>query len=192
MQKKRCEWVTDDLIYIQYHDTEWGVEVHDDIKFFEALILDGAQAGLSWLTILKRRENYRRMFDGFDPGKVARYSREKINRLLQDKGIIRNRLKIESAVRNAGAFLGIQDEFGSFDNYIWRFVGGKPIINKWKQLSQLPSVSPQSVAVSKDLKKRGFSFVGPTICYALMQAVGMVNDHTMDCFRYGELLKKKL
>ena len=192
MQKKRCEWVTDDLIYIQYHDTEWGVEVHDDIKFFEALILDGAQAGLSWLTILKRRENYRRVFDGFDPGKVARYSREKINRLLQDKGIIRNRLKIESAVRNAGAFLGIQDEFGSFDNYIWRFVGGKPIINKWKQLSQLPPVSTQSVAMSKDLKKRGFSFVGPTICYAFMQAVGMVNDHTMDCFRYGELLKKKL
>jgi len=192
MQKKRCEWVTDDLIYIQYHDTEWGVEVHDDINFFEALILDGAQAGLSWLTILKRRENYRRVFDGFDPGKVARYSREKINRLLQDKGIIRNRLKIESAVRNAGAFLGIQDEFGSFDNYIWRFVSGKPIINKWKQLSQLPAVSTQSVAMSKDLKKRGFSFVGPTICYAFMQAVGMVNDHTMDCFRYGELLKKKL
>ncbi len=192
MQKKRGAWVTDDLIYIQYHDTEWGVEVHDDIKFFEALILDGAQAGLSWLTILKRRENYRRVFDGFDPGKVARYSREKINRLLQDKGIIRNRLKIESAVRNAGAFLGIQDEFGSFDNYIWRFVSGKPIINKWKQLSQLPAVSTQSVAMSKDLKKRGFSFVGPTICYAFMQAVGMVNDHTMDCFRYGELLKKKL
>jgi DNA-3-methyladenine glycosylase I len=192
MQKKRCEWVTDDLIYIQYHDTEWGVEVHDDIKFFEALILDGAQAGLSWLTILKRRENYRMVFDGFDPGKVARYSREKINRLLQDKGIIRNRLKIESAVRNAGTFLGIQDEFGSFDNYIWRFVSGKPIINKWKQLSQLPAVSTQSVAMSKDLKKRGFSFVGPTICYAFMQAVGMVNDHTMDCFRYGELQKKKL
>lgn len=188
MKKKRCEWVGPEEISIRYHDVEWGVAVHDDIRLFESLVLDGAQAGLSWMTILKRRENYRRAFEGFEPEKVARYNPAKINELLQDKGIIRNRLKIESAVRNAGVFLNIQEEFGSFDGYIWRFVDGKPLINRWKKMSDLPATSPQSDAMSKDLKGRGFSFVGPTICYAFMQAVGMVNDHTIDCFRYTELI----
>jgi DNA-3-methyladenine glycosylase I len=186
--QKRCEWVGQEEISIRYHDTEWGVAVHDDNMLYESLLLDGAQAGLSWLTILKRRENYRLAFDGFDPEKVACYNLTKINELLQDKGIIRNRLKIESAIRNARAFLKIQEEFGSFDCYIWRFVDGKPFINKWKKMSDLPATSPQSEAMSRDLKSRGFSFVGPTICYAFMQAVGMVNDHTMDCFRYTELI----
>jgi DNA-3-methyladenine glycosylase I len=187
-RKKRCEWVGQEEIYIRYHDIEWGVPVHDDIRFFESLILDGAQAGLSWLTILKRRDNYRRAFDGFDPAVVAGYTPEKVNELLLDKGIIRNRLKVESAVRNARAFLAVQKEYGRFDNYIWRFVDGNPLINKWRKMAELPATSPQSEAMSTDLKKRGFSFVGPTICYAFMQAVGMVNDHTTDCFRYAELI----
>jgi DNA-3-methyladenine glycosylase I len=188
MQRTRCEWVGQEEIYIRYHDIEWGVPVHDDIRFFESLILDGAQAGLSWLTILKRRNNYRRAFGGFDPAVVADYTPEKVDELLLDTGIIRNRMKVESAVRNARAFLAVQEKYGRFDSYIWRFVDGKPLINKWRNMAELPATSPQSEAMSKDLKKRGFSFVGPTICYAFMQAVGMVNDHTIDCFRYAELI----
>ena len=189
MKKKRCAWVTVDPIYIQYHDSEWGVEVHDDIQLFESLVLDGAQAGLNWLTILKKREHYREAFDGFDPQKISVYHKDKIEELLKNSGIIRNRLKIESAIQNAKAFLKVQQEFKTFDHYLWSFVDGKPIINKWKSLKQLPTDSPESILISKDLKKRGFGFVGPTICYAFMQAVGMVNDHLMDCFRYNELIK---
>lgn len=188
-EKKRCQWVTDDPEYIRYHDCEWGVPVHDDRHLFESLVLDGAQAGLSWLTILKRRENYRRAFDGFDPNVVARYNPEKIDELLLDKGIIRNRLKVGSAVTNARAFLKVQDEFGRFDGYIWGFVGGHPIVNRWETLKEVPPTSPESHRMSRDLKQRGFSFVGPTICYAFMQAVGMVNDHTVDCFRYREIIQ---
>ncbi|MCK4836002.1 MAG: DNA-3-methyladenine glycosylase I [Candidatus Aminicenantes bacterium] len=191
MEKIRCQWVTDDPVYTRYHDMEWGVEVHDDHLLFESLVLDGAQAGLSWLTILRRRENYRLAFDHFDPLKISRYTVDKIEYLMKDRGIIRNRKKIESAVQNAKTFLRVLNEFPSFDQYLWQFVGGKPIINKWKKLDEIPATSPQSHRMSRDLKKRGFSFVGPTICYAFMQAVGMVNDHTVDCFRYGELLKKK-
>jgi DNA-3-methyladenine glycosylase I len=188
MEKIRCQWVTDDPLYIRYHDTEWGVAVHDDHLLFESLILDGAQAGLSWLTILKRREHYRQAFDLFDPFKVAKYSDAKIESLMKNRGIIRNRRKIESAVQNARAFLLVLEKFDSFDHYLWQFVGGKPIINKWKKMEELPATSPESHRMSHDLKNRGFSFVGPTICYALMQAVGMVNDHTVDCFRYRELI----
>lgn len=172
---------------LAYHDREWGVPVHHDQKLFEFLILEGAQAGLSWSTVLKKREAYRKAFDGFDPEKVARFTTKRIEKLLQDPGIIRNRLKIESSVRNARAFLKTQEEFGSFDSYSWRFVDGKPKLNKLKSMQQIPTTSPESDAFSKDLKQRGFNFVGSTIIYAHMQAVGMVNDHLTDCFRYREL-----
>jgi DNA-3-methyladenine glycosylase I len=184
---KRCQWSTSDPLYIRYHDEEWGVPVHDDRLIFEFLILEGAQAGLSWLTILKRREHYREAFDLFDPQKVAAYDENRIAQLLSDTGIIRNRRKIESAVTNAKAFLAVQREFGSFDRYIWDIVGGKPIINTWENLAEIPAQTVESVAMSKDLVRRGFKFVGPTICYAHMQATGMVNDHLVDCFRYTEL-----
>ncbi len=186
---KRCEWVGSDPLYMAYHDHEWGVPERDDRKLFEMLILEGAQAGLSWSTILKKRENYRQAFDNFEPLKVARYGKDRIAELLEDKGIVRNRLKINAAVQNAKSFLMIQEEFGSFDEYIWRFVGGKPIFNAWKKLSEIPAKTVESEAMSKDLKKHDFRFVGPTICYAFMQAVGMVNDHVVDCFRYQELVE---
>jgi DNA-3-methyladenine glycosylase I len=180
--QKRCEWVTDDPIYIEYHDQEWGVPVYDDQKLFEFLILEGAQAGLSWITVLKRRENYRKLFDNFDVVKIARYKEPKIQKLLMNPGIIRNELKIRSAVKNAIATLKVQDEFGSLSNYLWSFVDGEPIINHWKSLKEVPPSTAISDRMSKDLKKRGFSFVGSTICYAFMQAVGMVNDHVQHCF----------
>jgi DNA-3-methyladenine glycosylase I len=184
---KRCQWSTSDPLYIRYHDEEWGVPLHDDRLIFEFLILEGAQAGLSWLTILKRREHYRHAFDQFDPERVALYNEQKIAQLLSNAGIIRNRRKVESAVTNARAFLEVQREFGSFDNYIWGFVGGKPIINAWQNMEDIPAQTDESVAMSKDLVRRGFKFVGPTICYAHMQATGMVNDHLVDCFRYNQL-----
>ena len=192
--KKRCSWAVVnwkkiDPLMVAYHDTEWGVALHDDRKLFEFLVLEGAQAGLSWMTVLKKRENYRKAFDRFDPQKVARYNKAKIRKLLGDAGIIRNRLKIESAVVNAKAYLKVQEEFGSFAAYSWRFVDGEPIVNRWKTLKQMPATSPISDAFSKDLKQRGFRFVGPTIIYAHTQAVGMVNDHTTDCFRYRELIR---
>lgn len=188
--KKRCAWAEgqfDD--YIKYHDEEWGVPVHDDRTHFEFLILEGAQAGLSWSTILKRREGYRQSFANFDPEEVAGFSEEKIQELLQFPGIIRNKLKVRSAVTNAQNFLEIQEEFGSFDTYIWQFVGGEPIVNHWKSLKEIPATTKESDALSKDLKKRGFKFVGSTIIYAHMQACGLVNDHTVDCFRYKKLTK---
>jgi len=189
-KKCRCQWVTEgNTLYEAYHDDEWGVPVHDDRKHYEFLVLEGAQAGLSWLTILKRREGYRKAFANFDPAVVAHYDEKKIEALLQDEGIIRNRLKVRSAIENAKRFLEIQKEFGSFDRYIWSFVGGKPLINKRKSIKELPAESPESVALSKDLRKRGFNFVGPTVMYAHMQAVGLVNDHTTDCFRYNEVNK---
>ncbi len=184
----RCEWCGTDPLYVKYHDEEWGVPVHDDNKHFEMIILDGAQAGLSWLTVLRKRENYRKAFDKFNPKKVAKYDEKKIEVLLNNPGIIRNKLKVRSAVTNAQVFLKVQKEFGSFDEYIWQFVGGKPIINKWKSLKELPATSKESDAMSKDLKKRGFKFVGSTICYAYMQAAGMVNDHVVNCFRYKEVM----
>ena len=184
--RKRCWWAGDDPLYIAYHDEEWGVPLHDDLKLFEFLILEGAQAGLSWITILRKREAYRKAFAGFDPVKIARFRAAKIERLLQDAGIVRNRMKIESAVGNARGFLKIQREFSSFDEYIWGFVGGKPIRNSWKTPSQVPDRTVESDAISRDLKRRGFSFVGGTICYAFMQATGMVNDHLVDCFHHGE------
>ncbi len=183
---KRCGWANNERA-ISYHDTEWGVPMHDDRGLFEFLILEGAQAGLSWDTILRKRENYRKAFDDFDVRKVARYTDKKIARLLQDEGIIRNRLKIASAVANAKAFLNVQKEFGSFDKYIWEFVGGKPIENQWKEIGQVPAKTEISDTISKDLKKRGFNFVGSTIMYAHMQATGMVNDHLVSCFRYKEV-----
>jgi len=183
----RCDWAGSDPLYVHYHDTEWGVPLHDDRALFEFLVLEGAQAGLSWLTILRRRENYRQVFAGFDPEKVARFNRRRIDRLLADARIIRNRQKIESAVANARAYLAVQEEFGSFDAYIWSFVDGRPIQNRWRRLSDLPAKTPASTALSKDLVKRGFRFVGPTICYAHMQATGMVNDHLVDCFRHPEV-----
>ena len=179
---KRCPWATNELS-IAYHDQEWGVPVHDDRRLFEFLILEGAQAGLSWDTILRKRENYRKAFDGFDPVKVARYGAAKSKKLMNDAGIVRNRLKIAAAIQNAKAFLAVQKEFGSFDDYIWQFVGGKPKVNKWESLRQLPAHTPESDAMSKDLLRRGFKFVGTTICYAFMQAVGLVNDHAPECFR---------
>jgi DNA-3-methyladenine glycosylase I len=179
----RCKWAANDLA-IAYHDKEWGVPEHDDRVLFEFLILEGAQAGLSWETILRKRENYRAAFDNFDPHKIAKYDARKKKKLMSDQGIIRNRLKIESAVKNAKAFLAVQKEFGTFDRYIWQFVGGKPRVNAWKPGQRLPASTPESDAMSKDLKKRGFNFVGSTICYAFMQATGMVNDHATDCFRY--------
>ncbi|MBO8172584.1 MAG: DNA-3-methyladenine glycosylase I [Bacillaceae bacterium] len=188
MNQTRCAWTTDDPLYIDYHDREWGVPVYDDRLLFEFLILEGAQAGLSWLTILKKRAHYRQVFDGFDPQKVAGYGDEKIAALLADSGIVRNRLKIRAAVGNARAFLRVQEEFGSFRDYIWGFVDGKPIINHWRSHDEVPTRTRESDAMSRDLKKRGFKFVGSTICYAYMQATGMVMDHTTDCFRYRELV----
>ena len=187
---KRCNWANGSDLLQSYHDHEWGVEVHDDRTLFEFLVLEGAQAGLSWSTILRKREAYRKAFDNFDARKVSRYSEKTVVRLLANPDIIRNRLKINAAITNAGAFLQVQKEFGSFDRYIWQFVGGKPIRNSWKTMADIPASTPESVAMSKDLKKRGFKFVGPTICYAFMQAVGMVNDHVADCFRYGELVSR--
>jgi len=184
---KRCTWAGTDPLYVAYHDTEWGVPVHDDQRLFEFLILEGAQAGLSWITILRKRENYRRAFDQFDVEKVARYTPRKIQQLLQDPGIVRNRLKIQAAITNARAFLNVQEAFGSFDAYSWGFVDGKPIRNRWKSHKEVPATTPQSDAFSKDLKQRGFKFVGSTIVYAHMQACGMVNDHTVNCFRYREI-----
>jgi DNA-3-methyladenine glycosylase I len=190
---RRCPWASEKSgpRYVKYHDEEWGVPVHDDIIHFEFLVLDGAQAGLSWSTILNKRENYRKAFAGFDPRKVARFDRRKIERLLEDPGIVRNRLKVEAAVKNARAFLKVQKEFGSFDKYIWQFVGGKTIQNRYKAEKQIPAETPESEAMSKDLKKRGFNFVGPTICYAYMQAAGMVNDHLVSCFRYRGVQKRQ-
>ena len=180
----RCHWATTAL-NIKYHDEEWGVPVHDDRRWFEFLILEGAQAGLSWETILQKRERYRQVFNGFDPAKVARFDGKKVKELLKDAGIVRNRLKINAAVANAQAFLRVQEEFGSFDAYIWKFAGGSPIRNRWKTHKSVPAQTPLSEALSKDLLKRGFRFVGPTICYAFMQATGVVNDHLVSCFRYA-------
>lgn len=182
-RKTRCAWVGDKPHFIRYHDEEWGRPVHDDRRHFEMLLLEGAQAGLTWETILLRRDGYRRAFAEFDPAKVARFDAKKKAQLLGDSGIIRNRLKIEAAVTNARAFLAVQQEFGSFDRYVWAFVGGRPIINRWKTMRQVPATTAASDALSKDLKKRGFRFVGSTIIYAYMQAIGIVNDHTLDCFR---------
>ena len=187
---KRCGWAgLSDPMYLDYHDREWGVPVHDDRTLFEFLVLEGAQAGLSWGTILKKRDNFRRAFDGFDPRRVARYDMRKVTKLLGDPGIIRNRLKIQSAVSNAKAFMKVQEEFGSFDRYVWRFVGGKTRVNHWRRLQEIPASTPESAAMSRDLLGRGFRFVGPTICYAHMQATGMVNDHVIGCFRYRELVR---
>jgi DNA-3-methyladenine glycosylase I len=183
---KRCPWATDEL-YAAYHDTEWGVPLHDDRKLFEFLVLEGAQAGLSWHIILKKRKNFRAAFDRFDPEKVARYNAAKVAKLLNNHGIIRNQLKIAAAITNAKAFLKVQEEFGSFNAYIWRFVDGKPKINRWKSLNELPARTAESDALSRDLIQRGFKFVGSTICYAHMQATGMVNDHLTTCFRHKEL-----
>jgi DNA-3-methyladenine glycosylase I len=183
---RRCDWATNDLA-IRYHDEEWGVPVHDDRRWFEFLVLEGAQAGLSWDTILKKRERYREVFDGFDPAVVARYEGEKVDSLLADPGIIRNRLKLTSAIKNARAFLQVQGEFGSFDAFIWGFVGGVPITNSWQSHREVPARTEVSDAMSKDLRRRGFTFVGSTICYALMQATGMVNDHLADCFRHAQV-----
>lgn len=183
----RCDWCLGVELYCQYHDREWGVPVHDDQKLFEFLTLEGAQAGLSWLTVLRKRENYREAFDGFDPGKIAFYDPDKITELISNQGIIRNRLKIEATVKNARSFLTIQEKFGAFDRYIWNFIDGKPIQNRFKTLQELPAETEISRIISKDMKKRGFTFVGPTIIYAHMQATGMVNDHLINCHRYQEL-----
>ena len=185
--KKRCFWVSDDPLYIEYHDNEWGVPVYDDDKLFEFLILETFQAGLSWITILKKRENFRKAFDNFDYKKIAKYSEGKYEELLQDAGIIRNKLKIKATITNAQLFMKVQEEFGSFSKYIWDFTNGKPIINKFKKREEVPATTELSDAISKDLKKRGFKFVGSTVIYAHMQATGMVNDHTTDCFRYHEV-----
>ncbi|MGD8210937.1 MAG: DNA-3-methyladenine glycosylase I [Desulfobacterales bacterium] len=185
--KSRCSWSTTDPLYKKYHDKEWGVPLHDDRKLFEFLILEGVQAGLSWLTILKKRQNFRKAFDKFDPHKIAGYDSHKVNLLLSNQGIVRNKLKINAAIQNAISFIAVQREFGSFNNYIWRFVGGQTKKNKWKTLEEIPAQTPASAAMSADLKKRKFKFVGPTICYAFMQAAGLVNDHVVDCFRYKEV-----
>ena len=187
--KNRCEWCGTDLLYVKYHDDEWGVPLHDDRGLFELLILEGAQAGLSWLTVLKKRDNYRNAFNGFDPHKVASYSATDVHRLLADPGIVRNRLKIESTIRNARGVLAIREEFGSFDSFIWRYVDHHPKQNAWRSLAEVPTRTALSDTISKDLKKRGFNFVGSTICYAFMQAIGMVNDHVVGCFRHGEVKK---
>ena len=187
--KKRCEWAGSDPLYIAYHDTEWGAPVRDDHKLFEFLLPESAQAGLSWITVLKKRQNYADAFDHFNPEKIAGYSNQKIQKLLDNKGIIRNKKKIQDAVQNSKAFIDIQDEWGSFNDYIWQFVNGTPKINSWKRISEIPANTVESTSMSKDLKQRGFVFVGPTICYAFMQAVGMVNDHTRTCFRYNEVAK---
>ncbi len=185
---KRCGWSSLDVpLYREYHDREWGVPLHDDRLLFEFLVLEGAQAGLSWYTILRKRENYRRAFEWFNPERVARYDQRKVARLLADPGIVRNRLKVNSAVQNAKAFVRVQEEFGSFDGYVWRFVGGKPKANRWRALKDIPAVTPEAQAMSKDMMARGFRFVGPTICYAHMQATGMVNDHLTSCFRHKEV-----
>jgi DNA-3-methyladenine glycosylase I len=184
---ERCAWVGDDPLYVAYHDQEWGVPVHDDRLLYEFLVLEGAQAGLSWLTILKKREAYRGAFAGFDPRKVAEFTPADVDRLLADPGIVRNRLKVESAVTNARAFLRVQEEFGSFDSYVWRSVDGETIQNRWRSLEQIPAKTVEAERLSADLKRRGFRFVGPTIVYAHMQATGMVNDHTVGCFRRAEL-----
>jgi DNA-3-methyladenine glycosylase I len=184
---KRCAWSGTDPLYVEYHDKEWGVPVHDDGKLFEFLILEGMQAGLSWITILRKRENFRRAFAGFDPEKIARFGKRDIARLMGDAGIIRNELKVRAAVTNAQAMLRVRDAFGSLDNYMWQFVGGAPVINRRRGMKDIPASTPQSDAMSKDLKARGFKFVGTTICYAHMQATGMVNDHATSCFRYREL-----
>jgi DNA-3-methyladenine glycosylase I len=186
---KRCTWCGSDPQYIAYHDEDWGVPIYDDRLLFEMLILEGAQAGLSWLTILKKRDNYRKAFHGFDATRIARYDQTEIDRLMQDTGIVRNRLKIETAVKNARGFLQIRKEFSSFSDFLWSYVDGKQIVNKWKYLSDIPAYTKLSDQLSKDLKKRGFNFVGPTICYAFMQSVGMVNDHTTECFRYHEIIQ---
>jgi len=185
----RCKWAGNDDQMISYHDLEWGTPIHDDHLLFEFLILEGAQAGLSWSTILKKRENYRITFDNFDYNIISKYTEQKVEELMENEGIIRNRRKIEATITNAKTFLNVQKEFGSFDKYIWKFVNNKTIDNKFKELSELPSKTEQSEEMSKDLKKRGFKFIGPTICYAFMQAVGMVNDHVIDCFRYDEINK---
>ena len=179
----RCEWAGTDPLYVRYHDEEWGVPVHDDRHFFEMLILEGAQAGLSWITILSKREAYRKAFSGFDPRKVARFGDDKVERLLENPGIVRNRLKVAGAVKNARAFLAVQKEFGSFDAYVWRFVGEQPLRNGWRSAREIPARTAESDALSRDLKARGFTFVGSTICYAFMQATGLVNDHVAGCFR---------
>jgi DNA-3-methyladenine glycosylase I len=191
LRDKRCAWVSaNDPLLMEYHDREWGVPTHSERKHFEVLVLSGAQAGLNWSLVLKKREDYRRAFDDFDPEKVGRYSERRIRRLLSDSGIIRNRMKIEAAVRNARAFLKVQEEFGKFDSYCWQFVDGRPKLNRSRTTRQIPATTPESEALSKDLKRRGFSFAGPTVAYAYMQAVGMVNDHLVDCFRYREILRK--
>ncbi len=187
----RCAWVGDDPLMIAYHDNEWGRPLHDDRLLFEFLILDGAQAGLSWITILRKREAYRRAFDGFDPARVARYREARVERLLADAGIVRNRLKIESAIANARAFLAVREELGSFDRYLWGFVGGKPVQNRFAKIGQIPAATPLSDLVSKDLKKRGFTFVGSTIVYAFLQAAGVVNDHLVGCFRHAQVAKMR-
>jgi len=184
----RCGWAPiDDAVYLAYHDQEWGVPVHDDVRLFEMLTLEGAQAGLSWSTILKKRDGYRKAFVGFDPAKVARFTPAKVERLLQDTGIVRNRLKVESTVANAKATLAVQDEHGSLDAYLWHFVDGARIVGRWKRFADIPAETSESHAMSKDLKRRGFRFVGSTVCYAFMQATGMVNDHTLSCFRFREV-----
>ena len=187
---KRCGWVGTNPLMMNYHDSEWGLPVHDDRQHFEFLVLEAAQAGLSWSIVLNKREGYRRAFSDFDPEKVARYTGKRIEKLILDPGIIRNRMKIEAAIKNARQFLKVQEDFGSFDAYCWKFVDGRPKVNRWKTMRQIPATSPESDAFSKDLKRRGFSFVGPTVIYAHMQAVGMVNDHLVDCFRYREIPSK--
>jgi len=187
--KNRCQWCTEDPIYMDYHDTEWGVPVHDDIRLFEMLVLEGCQAGLSWLTVLRKRENYRKAFDGFRPEVVAKYNPRKVTELLHNPGIIRNRLKIEAALQNARSVLKIQDEHGSLDSFLWGFVGGRPVRNAWKSLKEIPCQTQESDLMSKELKRRGFTFVGTKICYAFMQAVGMVNDHEITCFCYERVRK---
>ena len=192
MQNKnlqRCGWSLSDQLYIDYHDTEWGVPLHNDKKLFEFLILEGAQAGLSWITILKKRKNYRKAFDNFNPAKIAGYDKNKVQELLSDSGIVRNKLKIGATIQNARSYLEVVKEFDSFDNYIWQFTGGKTVINNWENLSEVPAKTKESDLMSKDLKRRGFKFVGSTICYAFMQATGMVNDHVTGCFRHKELLR---
>ena len=190
-EKQRCWWPGTDALYIDYHDREWGVPVHDDRRLFEFLVLEGAQAGLSWITILRKREAYRAAFDAFDPEKVARYDARRVEKLLKNEGIVRNRLKVESAVKNARAFLEVQEEFGSFAKYQWGFVGGRPVVNRFEDKKQVPPRTALSDAISKDMKQRGFSFVGSTIVYAHMQAVVMVHDHVVTCFRHGQVEKKK-
>lgn len=191
VEKKRCHWLNDDPVYIKYHDEEWGVPIHDEKKLFEFLILEGAQAGLSWITVLKRREGYRKCFDNFDAKKISQYNDAKKAALLADERIIRNRLKVDAAIQNAKSYLAIKKEMGSFSDYLWSFVNGKPICNDLKSGTSIPATSPESDAMSKDLKKRGFKFVGSTICYAFMQAVGMVNDHPVTCFRHKQVKKLK-